>query len=195
MTILTWSIVALLLIFAWRTHTRRSASQRQRLPPGPKPLPLLGNAHQLPMEYQEYTFKQWGKTYGGPLLRYFVLKLTSLRQSDLCRILRQADPCCQLYEDRPRAPGKEGRYLLQSPAACHSGRAVSHFLQALCLSSLKTGDACSGQGGTPRCHSCPITTRAGCDSVDGSKVRSGKRLLSDNTRLCGREKSPPFCTA
>lgn len=35
-----------------------------QLPPGPKPLPLLGNVHQLPMAYQEKTFAEWAKVYG-----------------------------------------------------------------------------------------------------------------------------------
>lgn len=40
------------------------ALARRRLPPGPRALPLVGNVHQLPMEYQEKTFFEWGKTYG-----------------------------------------------------------------------------------------------------------------------------------
>lgn len=35
------------------------------LPPGPRPLPLIGNVHQLPAIYQERTFREWGKKYGN----------------------------------------------------------------------------------------------------------------------------------
>lgn len=33
-------------------------------PPGPKSLPVLGNVHQLPGEYQEKAFGEWTKQYG-----------------------------------------------------------------------------------------------------------------------------------
>ncbi|KZT69368.1 cytochrome P450 [Daedalea quercina L-15889] len=36
----------------------------RKLPPGPRPLPLLGNAHQMPLEYPEKTFAEWRSHYG-----------------------------------------------------------------------------------------------------------------------------------
>ncbi|KAL4994176.1 hypothetical protein BDV10DRAFT_189252 [Aspergillus recurvatus] len=52
----THLLARLLLIFA-----RRSASQ---LPPGPKPLPLIGNIHQLPRSLQWLNLYHWSKKYG-----------------------------------------------------------------------------------------------------------------------------------
>ncbi|XP_006454809.1 hypothetical protein AGABI2DRAFT_215356 [Agaricus bisporus var. bisporus H97] len=34
------------------------------LPPGPQPLPLIGNIHQIPLEHSHLTFARWGKQYG-----------------------------------------------------------------------------------------------------------------------------------
>ncbi|KAH9917082.1 cytochrome P450 monooxygenase [Fomitopsis serialis] len=34
------------------------------LPPGPRPLPIIGNAHQVSIESPEKTFAQWSKLYG-----------------------------------------------------------------------------------------------------------------------------------
>jgi len=47
------------------TLARISAKRRRlRLPPGPRQLPFLGNVQQLPEEYQEYTFAEWGRRFG-----------------------------------------------------------------------------------------------------------------------------------
>lgn len=35
-----------------------------KLPPGPKRLPLIGNLHQVSVDYQERTFARWAKDYG-----------------------------------------------------------------------------------------------------------------------------------
>lgn len=34
------------------------------LPPGPKPVPILGNAHQLGLDNQHEVFAKWKETYG-----------------------------------------------------------------------------------------------------------------------------------
>ncbi|KAH9917078.1 cytochrome P450 [Fomitopsis serialis] len=54
------ALIAALVVFD-AFFTRRS---RQRLPPGPRPLPFLGNIHQLPAAEQQKTFTEWGAEYG-----------------------------------------------------------------------------------------------------------------------------------
>lgn len=39
-------------------------SRRTRQPPGPRQLPIIGNAHQLPVQSPWKTYSEWTKTYG-----------------------------------------------------------------------------------------------------------------------------------
>lgn len=41
------------------------------LPPGPQPLPLIGNIHQIPLEHSHLTFARWGKQYGSSRVMTF----------------------------------------------------------------------------------------------------------------------------
>ena len=41
----------------------------KRLPPGPPQIPVLGNIHQVPNEYQYYRLTEWAKLYGTSYLR------------------------------------------------------------------------------------------------------------------------------
>ncbi|KAI0655715.1 cytochrome P450 [Cubamyces menziesii] len=94
--------VFVLLRFAysrWAHGAKRAPSAR--LPPGPKPIPVLGNVHQLPMDYQEKTFAQWAKLYGdvvyAKLFQRPVVVLNSLRAAQ--DLLEKKS---SKYSDRPR---------------------------------------------------------------------------------------------
>lgn len=62
-TAATWTLLILLSFQCVRWAFR--AHPGQRLPPGPRSLPLIGNVHQLPAEYQERTFLEWGRKFGN----------------------------------------------------------------------------------------------------------------------------------
>ncbi|CDO69938.1 hypothetical protein BN946_scf184836.g12 [Trametes cinnabarina] len=91
-----------LLRLAWSriVHDTKHASQT-RLPPGPKAIPVLGNVHQLPMDYQERTFGEWAKMYGdvvyAKLFQRPVLVLNSLRAAQDLLEKRSSK-----YSSRPR---------------------------------------------------------------------------------------------
>lgn len=60
-----WQIAAALLLVVFYTVLKQFTGRRGRkLPPGPRPVPLLGNVHQLPLQYQQRAFAQWGRVYG-----------------------------------------------------------------------------------------------------------------------------------
>ncbi|GJJ15427.1 hypothetical protein Clacol_009704 [Clathrus columnatus] len=50
----------------WFILFQKSHPQRvESLPPGPKPLPILGNAHQIPTKNIQEVYSKWRKLYGG----------------------------------------------------------------------------------------------------------------------------------
>jgi hypothetical protein len=49
-----------------------TAKDRAHLPPGPKPLPFLGNALQMPTSGQVEAFRAMSRMYGACLLLEFV---------------------------------------------------------------------------------------------------------------------------
>jgi hypothetical protein len=55
---LALALCALPVAYAFTKHTK------QNLPPGPKPLPLIGNILDVPKEAAWKVFQEWGHQYG-----------------------------------------------------------------------------------------------------------------------------------
>lgn len=55
------TLVVVLLSLYFFSIRRRVADG---LPPGPQPLPLIGNVHQISLQHSELTFAKWGPQYG-----------------------------------------------------------------------------------------------------------------------------------
>lgn len=79
----------------------RGSSSHLKYPPGPRPLPLIGNVLDVPLERPEERFTEWASYYGDIVyLRFFqqpVIILNSLRAAREVLEKRGA-----IYSDRPR---------------------------------------------------------------------------------------------
>ncbi|KAI0096816.1 putative cytochrome P450 [Hypoxylon sp. NC0597] len=91
-------IIALLCLYFIR---RRVNSSPLPLPPGPRPLPIIGNVHQAPKSHSWKQFHAWGKTYGP------IFHLNMLGQSVI--VLSTSQAAHELlakrgatFSDRPR---------------------------------------------------------------------------------------------
>lgn len=93
-------LVIVALLFC-RLLLRHHVMTNRRLPPGPKPLPGIGNLHQLPESRQWFEFYQWSKKYGPVMYlnmagQHFVVLSSDQAAQDL--LTRRGAQ----YSDRPR---------------------------------------------------------------------------------------------
>ncbi|KAI0723231.1 cytochrome P450 [Earliella scabrosa] len=70
------------------------------LPPGPKPLPLIGNIIDLPKSHSWITFSKWGDTYGG-IVHVSALGQNIIILNDPKYAIDMLDKKSLLYSDRP----------------------------------------------------------------------------------------------
>ncbi|KAI0920236.1 hypothetical protein AcV5_010032 [Taiwanofungus camphoratus] len=79
------SATVLLMISFYFVHEWTKDNHKFRLPPGPHPVPFLGNIHQLPSSFHQRTFAEWGIKYGilRSCIRSVVPQLTSFATGDI----------------------------------------------------------------------------------------------------------------
>lgn len=59
---------------AARLADSRTKGHGLPFPPGPKPLPLLGNILDLPRKHEWETFTKWGRVYGTCFSLFYLLE-------------------------------------------------------------------------------------------------------------------------
>lgn len=114
-------IVGVLLTFAWRAWCYVQEGKRNPLrlpnPPGPRPLPIIGNALDVPSGKQWVTYDQWSKQYGifiplphlnmltdgtGDITSFTVFGQTIVILGSWQRCLDLFEKRSSIYSDRPR---------------------------------------------------------------------------------------------
>ncbi|THH28084.1 hypothetical protein EUX98_g6101 [Antrodiella citrinella] len=93
--------VILLLILCHAVIVWKNSPPSLSLPPGPKQVPFVGNALQLPMGYQERTFLSWGRTFGAVVhAKLFQTSVIIVNSVQVAKDLM--DKKSENFSDRPR---------------------------------------------------------------------------------------------
>ncbi|KAJ5919759.1 hypothetical protein N7454_009594 [Penicillium verhagenii] len=92
--------IAGLLVGVYVT-TRRKSTSSLPLPPGPKPLPIIGNVHQAPKSHGWKTYREWSEEY-GPIVHLNMLgqHVIILSNSEVAHDLLAKQGA--IFSDRPR---------------------------------------------------------------------------------------------
>ncbi|OOQ91426.1 Fumitremorgin C synthase [Penicillium brasilianum] len=90
---------------SWFVRTWLTSQHRKRLPlpPGPKPLPIIGNLHQVPRELPWKIYKQWADTY-GPIMTIHLAGTTTVVFSSWDVIKTHVERRNTIYSSRPSVP-------------------------------------------------------------------------------------------
>lgn len=94
--------LVLVLFFVIGVDYIRMLQQRRKLPPGPFPLPLIGNHLAIPKEKPWIAWEKWAAEYNDPLLTLWVGRKPSIIVNDAWAASDLLDKRDKIYSSRPR---------------------------------------------------------------------------------------------
>ena len=108
---LPWLLCAIPVVYTIASR------HKGELPPGPKPLPFLGNIFDIPTDAAWKIFQRWGKQYGGHRVGHYsslhdILTTVIPRRPNILGGVGQQDGRTQLSRRSLRAIGQTKLYLL-----------------------------------------------------------------------------------
>jgi hypothetical protein len=89
------------LTLAFLVDYARMLQQRSKLPPGPFPLPIVGNVLQLPNAKPWYKFDEWSKKYNNPLITVWFGRRPSVILNDAWTASDLFEKRANIYSSRP----------------------------------------------------------------------------------------------
>ncbi|KAJ8689930.1 hypothetical protein PTI98_012785 [Pleurotus ostreatus] len=82
----------------------RPPKPRCPLPPGPKPLPIIGNLLEMPTEQPWLVYDSWFKKYNSDIIHFNVVGQPVIVLGSAKRCFDLFDKRSAIYSDRPRLP-------------------------------------------------------------------------------------------
>jgi hypothetical protein len=81
---------------------------RSKMPPGPLPLPIVGNVLQFPKEKPWYRFEEWSKKYNEPVITVWIGRNPIVVLNDAWTANDLMDKRANIYSSRPvfQVPGR-----------------------------------------------------------------------------------------
>jgi len=101
-TCVAFGLVCLLVDYGRMLHLR------SKMPPGPFPLPIVGNVLQLPKCKPWYKFEEWSKIYNDPMITVWIGRAPVVVLNDAWTASELMDKRANIYSSRPtfQVPGK-----------------------------------------------------------------------------------------
>ena len=95
-----WILLPLIIYIILHYWSKRNALP---LPPGPKPLPLIGNLLDIPTVHDHVTYAKWGKEYGD-VVHVSVFNKNIIILNSVSAANELLDQRSGIYSDRPYLP-------------------------------------------------------------------------------------------
>ncbi|KAK8045588.1 cytochrome P450 [Apiospora rasikravindrae] len=108
-------------------------SSNTRLPPGPPPLPLIGNLHQTPAQKRWLQFHKWAEEY-GPIYTVFVGSKPVVVLTSPETVGDLLDKRSHIYSSRPAlytSMGTSGGLYFADPGTHRFGKPIEHQIQCM----------------------------------------------------------------